>query len=86
MSLWTRVFSQTAISLPDPLFRRAEELAKRLGIPRSQLYAKALLEYLETHSAEQVITALDAVYTDVDSSLDAAISTAQAHTVGEDRW
>lgn len=38
-----------AISLPDPLFDAAEQLAEELRIPRSQLYAQALSAYLLTH-------------------------------------
>jgi predicted transcriptional regulator len=33
---------KTAVSIPDPLFRAAERLARRRGVPRSQLYAEAL--------------------------------------------
>ena len=53
---------KTAISLPDSLYEKAEQRAKALGIPRSQLYAKALEEYLAKYSAEQVTEALDRVY------------------------
>jgi len=33
---------KTAISLPDPVFRSAEQLAARLGISRSELYCRAI--------------------------------------------
>ncbi|MFN6519364.1 MAG: ChpI protein [Nostoc sp. CreGUA01] len=61
---------KTAISIPDPLFEAAEQFAKRMGLSRSQLYAVALQEYLQTHKREQVTKQLDAVYADEDSSLD----------------
>ena len=77
---------KTAISLPDELFRQADELANRLGIPRSRLYARALTEYLEAHAPGQITNALDAVYADVDSALDPAVATAQASAIGEDDW
>jgi metal-responsive CopG/Arc/MetJ family transcriptional regulator len=41
-----------AVSVPDELFERADELAGRLGVSRSQVYARALEEYLESHGAE----------------------------------
>ena len=33
---------KTAISIPDEVFRSAERLAQRLGVSRSELYAKAV--------------------------------------------
>jgi predicted transcriptional regulator len=32
----------TAISIPDDLFEKAEEVAERLKVSRSQLYARAI--------------------------------------------
>lgn len=75
---------KTAVSLPDELFRRCDELARQLGIPRSQLYARALRQYLEKHSPGHITAALDAVYEGVDSSLDADLAAAQARAVGEE--
>jgi predicted transcriptional regulator len=40
-----------AVSVPDELFERADEYAGRLGVSRSQVYARALEEYLEAHDA-----------------------------------
>ena len=37
---------KTAISVPDPLFRQAEREAKRLGVSRSELFTRALRDYL----------------------------------------
>jgi metal-responsive CopG/Arc/MetJ family transcriptional regulator len=39
---------KTAISLPDRLYKDAEKAAKSMGIPRSQLFAQALEEFI-TH-------------------------------------
>lgn len=77
---------KTAISLPDELFQQADELARRLGIPRSRLYARALADYLEAHAPGQITSALDAVYTDVDSALDPDVAAAQDAALGGDKW
>ncbi len=53
---------KTAISIPDELFKTAEETAKRLGIPRSQLFAKALEEFIQMHSKESVTERLNTIY------------------------
>ena len=41
---------KTAISIPDEIFLAAEQLAKRIGSSRSELYATALAAYLKTIS------------------------------------
>jgi hypothetical protein len=53
---------KVAISVPDPLFRQAESAARRLRIPRSQLYARALEVYLSQQSRPDVTDRLNAVY------------------------
>lgn len=52
---------KTAVSIPDQLFRRAEELAQRLGKSRSQIYREALAEYVFRREPRSVTTALDEV-------------------------
>jgi hypothetical protein len=66
---------KTAISIPDPVFHSAEELAARLGISRSELYCRALREMLEKHDVAAITAQLDAVHGDqeVDAGLDPAL-------------
>ena len=52
---------KTAVSLPDAVFRAAEQLAKRARKSRSQLYADALSEYLRRHAPDEVTTAMNLV-------------------------
>jgi len=60
---------KTAISVPDDVFGEAENLAARLRISRSDLYARALKEFLERH-ADQLTTSLDTLCSDIDSKPD----------------
>jgi len=53
---------KTAISLPDALYTDAEKTAKDLGIPRSQLFAKALEEFIRNHRIERITERLDEMY------------------------
>jgi metal-responsive CopG/Arc/MetJ family transcriptional regulator len=53
---------KTAISLPDRLYKAAEKTAKSLGFPRSQLFAKALQEFIDKHEAEDITAALNQLY------------------------
>ena len=52
---------KTAISLPDAVFRAAERQAKRSRKSRSQLYADALVEYLNRHAPDEVTEAMNVV-------------------------
>lgn len=53
---------KTAISLPDALSRKADELAESLGLSRSELYRRALAEFIEEHAPDDVTRRLDEVY------------------------
>ncbi len=55
---------KTAISLPDPLFAEAEKLAKKRGVSRSQLYARALEEHLARVRSAEIRESYDRVYGD----------------------
>ena len=41
-----------AVSLPDELFRQADDMADQLGLSRSQVYARALEEFLDAHGGD----------------------------------
>ena len=75
---------KTAISIPDPLFRNADKLAKHLEISRSELYARAVEEFLAGHRADRVREALDAVYGDEMSELDPVLAAMQRDAVGRE--
>lgn len=51
---------KTAISLPDDLFARAEQLAARRGVSRSQLYAEAIAHLLDADAASSAVDDIDA--------------------------
>ena len=65
---------KTAISIPDPVFEAAENLAKNLGVSRSELFSSAIVEFMENHKYENVTEALNKVYATEDSSVDEQLS------------
>jgi len=77
---------KTAISLPDELFESADELAERLGVSRSELYAEAVAEYLAKHRGEALTSRLNEVYSDENSGIDPALRSAQARSLGSPEW
>lgn len=81
---------KTAVSIPDSIFESAESFARRRGMTRSELYAKALDAYLEEHKAEGITERLDAVYAGEraeEGRLDPVLARMQAEsTPAEDGW
>ena len=78
---------KTAISIPDPVFQSAEELAARLGISRSELYCRALRELLDREDRSAITAQLDAVHggPDADAGLDPALAAMQFHSIGREQ-
>jgi metal-responsive CopG/Arc/MetJ family transcriptional regulator len=64
---------KTAISLPDDLYTRAERVAEQLNMNRSQLYATALHDYLETHDPASITAVFNKIYAAESSELDPAL-------------
>jgi metal-responsive CopG/Arc/MetJ family transcriptional regulator len=77
---------KTAVSIPDDLFNKAEDLAKRLEVSRSQLYARAIEEYTERHGSKRVREKLDEVYRDNKSELDSALAIMQSLSLPPEEW
>jgi len=77
---------KTAISIPDPIFQAAEGLAQRLGVSRSQLYAKAVAEYTESHKNQMVTELLNNVYGVESSCLDSELSAMQSKSIPKEEW
>lgn len=75
---------KTAVYIPDAIFEEAEQLARKLGISRSDLYAFALQAFLETHRTEHITEALNRVYSREDSSLDPVLASLQARALSRD--
>lgn len=77
---------KTSISIPDELFRAAEELANELGITRSGLYARAVAEYVAKHSQADVTAQLNRVYATTSSALPADIQLSQIRILAAQDW
>ena len=77
---------KVAISLPDDLFDSADALADRLGLSRSELYARAVAEYLAKHRDQDVTARLNAVYAEEESGIDPRLRKAQARSARSSEW
>ncbi len=79
---------KTAVSIPDRVFESAEKLAARLGVSRSQLYAKALASLVEKHREDLITSRLNEIYgpDGEKSSLARDISNLQVRSLTREKW
>ena len=77
---------KVAVSIPDPIFDAAERLAKQRRIPRSQLFADALQEYLSRHGTEAITAKLNEVYSEESSKLAKPLADAQFTALNNEAW
>ncbi len=74
---------KTAISLPDELFAEAEEVSEELQVSRSELYARALREFLEKRSNARLTKKINEVCAEVDTGIDSQTERAQFEVLSE---
>ncbi len=77
---------KTAVSIPDELFRKADELARRQGKSRSQVYQEALAEYVLRRDPGTVTQAMDEVLEDVESAPDGWLAEAGRRALERSEW
>ncbi|MBI1896889.1 MAG: hypothetical protein HYZ57_09435 [Acidobacteria bacterium] len=77
---------KTAVSVPDDLFRLAEIAARRLRISRSQLYAKAISEFLSRQQGSAVTERLNEVYSRRPAKVDPPLHRAQLRSLEKNSW
>jgi metal-responsive CopG/Arc/MetJ family transcriptional regulator len=75
---------KTAVSLPDPLFEEAERVAARLGLSRSQLYARAIARFVREQSGDAITEAINRVVRKNSTGLDPVLARLQAASLAAD--
>jgi metal-responsive CopG/Arc/MetJ family transcriptional regulator len=77
---------KTAVSVPDDLFRQADAEARRLRVSRSELYAKAIEEFLKKQTGSAVTERLNEVYSRHTAKVDPALHRAQVKSLKKEVW
>jgi metal-responsive CopG/Arc/MetJ family transcriptional regulator len=77
---------KTAVSMPDDLFRLAEATARRLRVSRSELYAKAIAEFVKRQDGNAITERLNEVYSRHPAKVDSALNRAQLKSLEKNRW
>ena len=77
---------KTAVSLPDDLFRRAEATARRLRLSRSELYAKAIAEFLTSQQTNSITERLNDLYSRSPAKVETGLHRAQLKSLKKNVW
>jgi predicted DNA-binding protein len=72
---------KTAISLPDTTFQRVENAARRLGVSRSEFFARAAERWLNDLDDDQTTAAIDRAI--AETSTDTAFTDAAAAALAQ---
>jgi hypothetical protein len=74
------------ISIPNPIFQAAEDLAKKMGVSLSELYTAALNAYVAEHQKENITETLDQIYADEPSTLEPELIKMQIVSLEAEEW
>jgi hypothetical protein len=74
---------KTAISVPDETFDRAERLAKKHGMNRSQFYSTAADRYADELESADITAAIDAVVDTANTDESTQFAVAAGHRLSE---
>ncbi|HNQ95781.1 MAG TPA: hypothetical protein PKK96_15295 [Anaerolineales bacterium] len=74
------------ISIPNPVFQSAQNLAKKMGVSLSELYTAALNAYVTEHEKENITEALDQVYIEEASILEPELVKMQVVSLEREQW
>jgi metal-responsive CopG/Arc/MetJ family transcriptional regulator len=77
---------KVAVSIPDEIFIEAEALAERLKTSRSEIYSRALGEFIGHHAADRVTELMNDVVRDVGDEPDAFSVAASRRILKKSEW
>lgn len=75
-----------AVSVPDDVFEEAERLARRLKRSRSEVYSRALAEYVARHAPDRVTEAMDRALDEIGEAADQFVRTASRRLLKRADW
>jgi antitoxin MazE6 len=77
---------KTAVSIPDEVFEEAERLAMELQTSRSQLYSRALQEFVARHAPDRLTESMNRVIDQVGSEVDEFSQRASRRVLERVEW
>jgi metal-responsive CopG/Arc/MetJ family transcriptional regulator len=77
---------KVAVSIPDDIFAEAEALAKRLKTSRSDIFSRALGEFIGHHAPDRVTDLMNDVIREVGEEPDAFRVAASRRVLKNSEW
>lgn|GEM_PF-248344 len=77
---------ETVVTIPDDVFKQAEDLAAALGLSRNEVYAAALAEFIRERRDLRITERLNEVYMQENSDLDPTTRQLQAASLPVEQW
>jgi metal-responsive CopG/Arc/MetJ family transcriptional regulator len=72
---------RVVVSIPNPIFKAADELAQRMDVSRSRLYTLALRRFIQHHDEDTITAELNELYASESSALDPVFQSIQSRSV-----
>ena len=79
-------YMKTAISIEDDIFWEAESAAKEMGLSRSKLYSRAILEFIQNHKPEVITEKYNQIYSQHPESLEYDVKVANFDLFNKEDW
>ena len=77
---------KTAISIPEDIYRDAEDAAKKLGMSRSRLYSAAVADFLNRYRKDNIKAKLNEVHAAGSPGVDPALVAMQLASMPKEDW
>jgi predicted transcriptional regulator len=77
---------KTAVSIPDEVFADAERLAKRMKRSRSEIFSRALAEYVARHTPDRITEAMNHTLAELDEPTDPFVRVAAVRSLDRTEW
>ena len=75
-----------AISVPDDVFAEAERLARRMKRSRSEVYSRAVAEYVARHAPDRVTEAMDRALAEIGEPADQSLRAVSHRVLKRSDW
>lgn len=77
---------KVAVSIPDQVFAEAESLAEQMKASRSEIYSRALREFLGRHAPDRVTEQMNSVISEVGEKPDLFVRRAARRILQRVEW
>ncbi len=75
-----------AVSIPDDVFAEAEQLARRTKRSRSEVYCRALAEYVARHAPDRVTEAMNRTLAEISEPADRFVRAVSRRVLTRSDW